>query len=98
MSLREFIQDVRQLGFNQALYQQHCRSKYPEVSVVAEDGLILRRGLLTQFDSRGYCLRVRTDDGYVYGSDELKDRTIVSDRGVEVTPEMFRDILRRKGF
>ena len=94
MSLKEFIQDFRQLGLGEALHQQFERSFYPEVKIVRPDESVSLRGLLTYLvvkekDGRiSYCIRERGLSCYRYSGADLGDNRIMTIRGEDITPRL----------
>jgi hypothetical protein len=95
--VREFLEDSRQFGVEEALFQQHLKSRYPQVKLLTSDGIVIAEGLLTSLDNQSYWIRERAEHGYVSGGAQFREDTIIETKdGKRVTPEIFKELVEAK--
>lgn len=103
MRIKEILNDVndaRQFGVGEALYQRHLRNIYPEVELQVEllEGKSIRSGLLISFDEEKYVVRLKSDFGYITDCESTGDKKfrVVTKDGREMTPELFKELVETR--
>lgn len=89
----QFVQDVREFGFAEALYHQVDRLKFPEVEVLDVHGDVVRRGLLKAFDENGYMITLRSPFGYSFDVGPSEKANFRTKDGREITPGLFNELI-----
>ena len=96
-SIRVFVEDLRDFGIEEALFQQYLRGRYPQVRLLNQEGEAICEGLLLSLKKEYYTIRERVEHGYGHGSNPFREDTRIETKdGIRLTPEIFKELVEAK--